>query len=262
MNMDEIVEFYGKYNEEKRLISPYGRVEFLVTMHFLKEEIGDRKGLRILDVGAGTGRYSIPLAAEGHLVKAVDLTPYNVGILKQKADRQGVTLNAEIGNALNLKKEPSDAYDVVLLFGPMYHLFSDAKKVQALSEAKRVLKPDGKLFVSYIMNDFAVVKFGFMENNAENSYYSGKLDKAFHVLNEKKDLFSYDRTEDLDRYNASCGLKLRSRIAQDGPTHYMRKTVSEMDEPTFLLYLKYVISVAKRSDMTGASCHVMDILVK
>ena len=262
MTMDEIIEFYGKYNEEKRLLSPYGRVEYMVTMHFIHEWIGEKTGLKILDIGAGTGRYAIPLSEEGHLVTAVDLTPYNVGILKQKAGRQGVNLEARTCNALNLKKEADDAYDLVLLFGPMYHLFSEEEKVRALLEAKRVLKPGGKLFVSYIMNDFAVVKFAFMENNAENAYYSGKLDENFHVMNGKKDLFSYDRTEDLDRYLKAAGLTLLKRVSQDGPTHYMRKTVSEMDEETFSIYLKYVISVALRSDMTGASCHVMDVLTK
>lgn len=260
--MDEIVEFYGKYNEEKRLLTPYGRVEYLVTMHFIHKWINERSGLRILDIGAGTGRYAIPLSEEGHDVTAVDLTPYNIGILRQKAERLGVSLTARIGNALRLKKEEDDAYDLVFLFGPMYHLFSEEEKVDALREAKRVLKPGGKLFVSYIMNDFAVVKFGFMEDHAEKSYYSGKLDADFHVMNEKKDLFSYDRTEDLDRYNESAGLTLVERVSQDGPTHYMRKTVSEMDEETFSLYLRYVLSVALRPDLTGASCHVMDVVTK
>ncbi|MBR5739370.1 MAG: class I SAM-dependent methyltransferase, partial [Lachnospiraceae bacterium] len=112
--MDEIIEFYGKYNEEKRLISPYGRVEFLVTMKYLKDLIGERQGLKILDIGAGTGRYTLPLAELGHEVTAIDLTPYNVGILKQKAERAGIRLSARIGNALNLKKEESGSYDLIL----------------------------------------------------------------------------------------------------------------------------------------------------
>ncbi|MBO4412119.1 MAG: class I SAM-dependent methyltransferase [Lachnospiraceae bacterium] len=258
--MDEIIEFYGKYNEEKRLLSPYGRVEFLVTMKYLKDLIGERKGLRILDIGAGTGRYTLPLAELGHEVTAIDLTPYNVGILKQKAERAGIRLSARIGNALNLKKEESGSYDLILLFGPLYHLFSEDEKERALSEAKRLLKPGGTLCASYIMNDFAVVQFGFLENNAESAYYSGKLSADFRVQNEKKDLFSYDRPEDLDRYNAAAGLTLLKRIAQDGPTHYMRSVVTEMSEETFDLYLRYVLSTAERKDLVGASCHVMDVL--
>ena len=260
---DEIIAFYGKYNEEKRLLTPYGRVEYLVTKHFLDEEIAGRTGLTILDIGAGTGRYAIPLAEEGHDVTAVDLTPYNSGITRQKAGRKKITnLLVRTENALALKKEAGDAFDLVLLFGPMYHLFREADKIQALKEAKRVLKPGGRLFVSYIMNDFAVVKFGFTEGHAMSSRKEGKLDESFHVRNEKEDLFSYDRVEDMDRYNDLAGLVRLRRIAQDGPTNYIRGTVTEMDEDTFALYLQYVTDSAERPELIGASCHVMDVLTK
>ena len=74
--------------------------------------------IHILDIGAGTGRYSVG-ENEGYDVTAVELVKHNLGILKAKKS----SVNAGQGNALNLSKFPENFYDVTLLFGPMYHLF-------------------------------------------------------------------------------------------------------------------------------------------
>lgn len=103
--MQEIIDFYGKYNEEKRLLTPYGRVEFLTTMHYIEEVMAGRKGLSITELGCATGRYSLELAKMGHLVTAVDLVPYNIGILKQKAEREQIqNVIPIISDAKHVKK--------------------------------------------------------------------------------------------------------------------------------------------------------------
>ena len=84
--MTELEAYYNKFNEEKRLQSRHGQVEYHTTMHYIHKYL-DQLGagpLRIIDIGAGTGRYSVALAAEGHDVTAVELVKYNLGILKQK----------------------------------------------------------------------------------------------------------------------------------------------------------------------------------
>ena len=83
------------------------------------------------------------LADEGYDVTAVELVKYNLGILKQKNS----SVKAYQGNALKLSRFPDNEFDVVLVFGPMYHLYSFEDKVKALTEAKRVVK-------SYSVNVF------------------------------------------------------------------------------------------------------------
>ena len=136
--MTELEKYYNKFNEEKRLTRRHGQVEFITSMKYIHECIGDRKCVKILDIGAGTGRYSVALAEEGHDVTAVELVKYNLGILKSKNS----TVKAMQGNAMKLSKLQDDTFDITLLFGPMYHLFGFEDKLKAMNEAKRVTKPE------------------------------------------------------------------------------------------------------------------------
>ena len=151
--MDELVQYYNKFNEEKRLDSRHGQVEFRVSMKYIHEYLPmdkPKEEIKILDIGAGTGRYSVALANEGYDVTAVELVKYNLGILKSK----GSSVNAMQGNALDLKKLQDNTFDVTLLFGPMYHLFGQDDKKKALLEAKRVTKQGGVILVAYCMNEY------------------------------------------------------------------------------------------------------------
>ena len=55
--MTELEKYYNKFNEEKRLGSRHGQVEFTTSMKYIHEYLPKDKSAKILDVGAGTGRY-------------------------------------------------------------------------------------------------------------------------------------------------------------------------------------------------------------
>ena len=82
--MNYLEDYYSNYNEEGRLLSQHGQVEYLTTMKYIHEALGDDKTKQILEVGAGTGRYSVTLAQEGFPVTALDLVEHNLAILKSK----------------------------------------------------------------------------------------------------------------------------------------------------------------------------------
>ena len=89
-------------------------------MEYIHRYLQETKQPKILDVGAGTGRYSVTLANEGYDVTAVELVKYNLGILKSK----GSNVKAYQGNALKLSRFADETFDMTLLLGPMYHLYT------------------------------------------------------------------------------------------------------------------------------------------
>ena len=80
--MSYLEEYYNNYNEEGRLLSQHGQVEYLTTMKFIRECLSKFSEPTVLEVGAGTGRYSVTLAKQGYQVSAVELVPHNLEILK------------------------------------------------------------------------------------------------------------------------------------------------------------------------------------
>ena len=57
--MTELEAYYNKFNEEKRLLRRHGQVEYRTTMKYVHDCLEETPGAKILDVGAGTGRYSV-----------------------------------------------------------------------------------------------------------------------------------------------------------------------------------------------------------
>lgn len=255
----ELEIHYNKFCEDKRLTRKHGQVEYITSMKYIHKYLEQLpKDAKILDIGAGTGRYSIALAEEGYDVTAVELIKYNLGILKLKSDK----VKAYQGTALKLKRFEDNTFDMTLVFGPMYHLYTFEDKVKALSEAKRVTKPGGIILVAYIMNEYSILTHGFKDNCMKESIASGKVDDAFHVIAEPEDLYDYVRLEDIAAYNEAAGLERIQIIAADGPANYMRQTLNAMDDETYELFVQYHLSTCERPELLGASAHTLDILRK
>lgn len=166
------------------------------------------------------------------------------------------------GNALNLKMLENESFDITLLFGPMYHLFSFEDKLQALSEAKRITKPNGLIFVAYCMNDYSIITYAFKEGNLQETLKNGKLDEDFHTKTNEEDLYSYDTLENINLLKEKSGLKRKIIFSPDGPTDYIRPTINKMSEQDFEVYKKYVLAIAERQDLLGAGSHLVDVLRK
>ena len=264
--MNEIEQYYNKFNEDKRLLSRHGRVEFYVTYTYIQRHLSavldERKcaksDIKIMDIGAGTGAYCIPLADEGYTVSAVEMVKHNLGILKKKTK----LVDARQGNACNMKKYADNTFDVTLLFGPMYHLFSHEDKIKALSEAKRITKPGGVIFVAYVMNEYGVVTYCFKERHIREIMENHRLTEDFHTVSQVENLYDYVRIEDINKLNQQCGLKGKMIISPDGAADYMRQYLNKLDEEEFQYFLDYQLSICERQDLIGAGAHTVDILIK
>ncbi len=254
MNEKELIDYYNKFNEDKRLKTKHGNIEYITAMKYIHKYI--KLGDKIIDIGAGTGAYSIPLYNEGYDVTSVELVKHNLRVIQSK----NKNIKCYQGNALDLSRFKDNSFDITILFGPMYHLININDKIKALNEAKRITKKNGYIFISYCMNEYAIIEHGFIDNYIKNSINNNDIDNNFKIIDKDNNLYSYVRLEDINYIKNKCNLKRVKIISQDGPTEYLKKYINNMDDDTYELFIKYHLSTCERKDLLGASRHILDIL--
>ena len=258
--MEALTNYYTTHNEDVRLTPKRGMVEFLTTIHYIEKYL--KPGMRILEIGAGTGRYSHYFAQNGYEVDAVEPMESNIKVFKANT-KDGEKITVQQGDTVNLQSITSDQYDITLLLGPMYHLYTDEDKKAAMSEAIRVTKKGGIVFAAYCNNDVTVYQFGFIKGGFKSGEQNHLIDfETFKLSSTPKEVFALYRKEDIDELMHHFGVERLHYVGADMLTHLMGNTVDEMDAETFEMYMKYHLSVCERSDMVGLTNHMLDIFRK
>ena len=253
--MDYITEYYNNYDEEGRL--NLRKPEYLTTMRYIQKYL--KPGSKILEIGAATGRYSITLADMGYDVTSVELVKSNLDILKSKI-KPHHNITVFQGDARNLSFIENDVYDIVLLLGPMYHLFNDEDKMTAISETLRVAKKGGIIYSSYCNNDTTVHQL-FVQHKIFN-YYPECFYESFHAKSIPELVFELCRKEDIDRIMSHFNVQRLHYVGVDMLTNCFDEAFDEMCDEEFDLYMNYHYSICEREDMIGLSFHMLDIFRK
>ena len=255
-----LTDFYTNYDEEGRLLSRHGQVEFLTTMRYIAKYL--QTGMRILEIGAATGRYSHALARQGYQVDAVELVQHNIDIF-ETLTQPGENVTIRQGNAKDLRFFENETFDMTLLLGPMYHLFTVEEQLQALSEALRVTKKGGVIMAAYCGNDATMVQYCFGRGMLKEQRYRDLVDlNTFKAASDPAELFELYRIEDIDALMANFHTERLHFVGTDMAANYMRSVVDEMDDDFFALFLQYHFTICERCDMVGTSHHFLDIFRK
>lgn len=245
-----VQEIYRRKDESDRLTkSKAARVEFLTTVRYIEKYL--TPGAKILDIGAGAGEYSLHFARQGYPVSALELADANISAFRAKTTPANRVDLAQ-GNALDLSRYSDSTFDIVLLLGPLYHLHEDADKLRCIEEAKRVCKPDGKIFFGFISNDMVILT---MQQLHPDYLLSGDYDKETFRLDDFPFVF-----HTLDRCRAllqKAGIDVLHEVASDGASEVLKDLVNGLDDASYEQYLRYHFYICEKPEFLGMSNHLL-----
>lgn len=256
--MNSIIEYYNNYDEDGRLLKKNRLPEYLTTMKYIEKYLTPNS--KIIEIGAGTGRYSLELADRGYDITAVELVPHNIEIMKKKV-KPNHNIKIYEGNACNLSFIESDTYDIVLLLGPMYHLFTDEDKHRAISEAIRVAKRGGVIYASYCNNDTCMYKM-FYKKRTLDYLDSGLIKEDYHAISSPNMVFELYRKPDIDELMKSHNVKRLHFVGVDMLSYLYSNKLNMLNKREFDEYMKFLSTICEREDMVGFSIHMLDIFKK
>ena len=252
-NDTELVqELYRRFDENSRLNkSQAARVEFLTTVRYIEKYLSP--GAKILDVGAGAGEYSLYFARKGFHVSALELANENIAAFRKKmTDNDQIELAQ--GNALDLSRYESNSFDMVLLFGPLYHLHDEKDRLRCIEEAKRVCKPEGKIFFAFISNDIVILT---MQQTNSDYLLNGDYNKETFRLDDIP--FVFHTVERCRELLGKAGIHVCHEVAADGASELLQELVNSLDAPSYQQYLRYHFYICEKHEFLGMSNHLLFI---
>ena len=254
---NQIVNYYNNYEEDTRFFNKGKRLEYITTMNYIKKYA--KKGCKILEVGAGTGAYSVELAKMGYNVTAIELVENNVKIMKKNA--KGLkNITCLQGDALDLSRFNDNEFDIVLNLGPMYHLYTKKDRELAISETLRVCKPNGVSMFAFIPHYSTVWYVGIKNNGVKNIQ---------EYLNSKGDLkttpeimfATYDVEEFKNQFNKTNTTLLKI-VSADSIGPLLSDKFDNISDEDYELFVKWHLKTCEKSEILGTTCHVLYICKK
>jgi 2-polyprenyl-6-hydroxyphenyl methylase/3-demethylubiquinone-9 3-methyltransferase len=172
-----------------------GRLKTQFILDRLRRSFGDLGGINLLDIACGAGFLSIPLAAAGVKVKGVDASGPSIEVARKRVQPNS-SLEFAVGDACALS-ESDASYDAVLLMDCLEHFENPG---QAVSEASRVLKPGGLLFIhtfnrTWLANLLAVKAISILAPGTPKHVHVYDM---FITPDELRDMCKKGRLEELE----------------------------------------------------------------
>ncbi len=259
MHVQDILDsFYGAGQEQNRFSTKHGFIEFFITTSYIERYL--KRGDRILEVGCGTGAYTLHYAHQGYEVDAIDLVEANLAVLQQNM-RSADRVRAVQGNALDLSQYVDQTFDITLLLGPMYHLYTTNEKLQCLQEALRVTKTGGILFVAYCQFDASMIQAGFIRHLYDDLVEKKLLDTQWFLpISNPEGIFELYRKEQIDALNEKLNCQRLHYVGTDMFSHYYEEEIDSMEDTLYQNYIAYTASICENEHLVGVSNHSLDVL--
>ncbi len=256
--MDYITNYYQSLSEEDgRLFKDNKhKTEFILTVDYINKYL--QKGMKILELGAGTGVYSLYYAKQGYEVDALEPVEKNLNILKSKI-AYDMHVNPVLGDARDLSIYTDNTFNMTLCLGPMYHLDGEDRE-ECLKEVIRVTKPNGLIYLAYISNNFTFVKC-VMKFDRYVEKYKEEIQEDFKLVDCQK-VFTFMYPEEMEKLVSKYNLEKLHHLTTDGISSLITKRLNTLTESEFKVWIEYLRCTAEREDQLGYGEHLLFIARK
>lgn len=251
--------FYDGYAEDTRLSrSRHGQLEYLTTMSYIHQVISGKAG--IIEVGAGTGRYSVALAKEGHEVTSIELAKSNLELLRRNS--KGLeNIAAYQGDALDLSRFQDNTFDLTLVLGPLYHLYDEEDQHKALDEAIRVTKAGGIIMVAFLS-----VHAILFDNYLQGDLCAGieeNFTEDYRAKNFTEQLFTGFNVDEFEALFDNKPVEWITTVATDSVLELAEgRGDFAMSDEDFKAFAKYHLHNCEKRELLGCSSHLLYICRK
>lgn len=262
-NEVEIVKAYYDSNPEMEWNRLEGfSFEFLITKFMMNKYL--KPNSKILDIGGGPGRYSLHFANLGHDVTLVDLSEANVRFAFSKASELGLSIKGHVCDARDLSGLMlEDKYDYILIMGPMYHIFKEEERIKVIEEAKKYLKKDGLIFVSFIQL-FAGILYYLSECpelliNEPNQEFFQYLFQNQTWTGTAFTEATFIKLAEIKPFMERCGFQTISIFGQEGISSSNDFRLRSLSETERALWLDLCQRLCEQDQYLAMSSHIMYI---
>lgn len=266
-NISDIQAFYDRTVEQESGRLERHPIERDITWRYFDKYLPPRG--KILEIGAATGAYTIPLAKRGYSVTAVDLSPKLVEFCRKRVVEEGLEskVTCLVADARDLSKTGKNLFDVVLMMGPLYHLIEEEDRKKALGEAYNRLKPDGKIFSTFasrygIWGDVMRKLPHYIERqtDVESIFRTGR--NAGLPTWESNFRAYYAAVPEIVPLHEQIGFKTLVLAGVEPAGTGADETYNNLQGKRRQLWLDLLFSISTEKSIIGASSHLLYIGVK
>lgn len=258
-NKEKVIAHYEDYTinagEDNRATSSRSAsLEFHYSKRILDEYIV--KDNHVLELGCATGYYGFYFADKCKEYVGIDLFQHHIEIFQRKITKSGVTnLSCCVGDATSLDGIEDSSFDVVLCFGPMYHLPADMRE-HVFAECYRVCKPGGVAAFAFI-NKIGTYFAACLHDDIRKIYPNQRANDMVlkQGINDDNAPFYFSTPEEMEAAATRHGLiKIRSA----GLDFFNLTAIADkMDDEKFESYMELLDVATSLESCTGMSEHAL-----
>jgi ubiquinone/menaquinone biosynthesis C-methylase UbiE len=260
-NSNDLIKSFNKianiYDNETDDFS-HKIVEY-INMENIKQELPKPdKTLKLLDLGGGTGKYSLLLSKLGYNVTLVDISNESLKVAKEKFKQENISIPIINISGEELSFE-DDYFDIIIMLGGVINYTPDYNKL--LKECKRVLKQNGVLYFDFINNNgWCNETFDprFRIEIAETNEKTIKMDDWDYPMR----IFNYKYMEEVLERN---GLKVRSKYGLINLSTSLPLDIrygKEYDKEILERYKRLELKISREKECYGTSWSCSIIVIK